>query len=45
MGVFEVVDEEECYDNGCKPLELKWGGQEEGREMQFEIGLSRDQKG
>ena len=24
MGVFEVVDEKECYDNGCKPLKLKW---------------------
>ena len=23
MGVFEVVDEKECYDNGCKPLMLK----------------------
>ena len=27
MGVFEVVDEKECYDNGCKPLMLKWSGQ------------------
>ena len=24
MGVFEVVDEKECYDNGCKLLMLKW---------------------
>ena len=24
MGVFEVVDEKECSDNGCKPLKLKW---------------------
>ena len=24
MGVFEVVDEKECFDNGCKPLKLKW---------------------
>ena len=24
MGVFEVVDENECNDNGCKPLMLKW---------------------
>ena len=38
MGVFEVVDEKECYDNGCKHLKLK------GREMPFEIGLSGDQK-
>ena len=24
MEVFEVVDEKECYDNGCKLLKLKW---------------------
>ena len=24
MGVFEVVDEKECYDNSYKPLMLKW---------------------
>ena len=24
MGVVEVVDEKKCYDNGCKPLKLKW---------------------
>ena len=24
MGMFEDVDEKECYDNGCKPLMLKW---------------------
>ena len=23
IGVFEVVDEQECYDNVCKPLKLK----------------------
>ena len=23
-GVFDVVDEKECYGNGCKPLMLKW---------------------
>ena len=23
MGVFEVVDEKECYNNGCKRLKLK----------------------
>ena len=23
MGVFEVVDEKECHDNGCEPLKLK----------------------
>ena len=24
MGVFKVVDEKECYVNGCEPLMLKW---------------------
>ena len=24
MGVFEVVDEGECCDNGCKPLKQIW---------------------
>ena len=24
MGLFVVVDVKECYDNGCKPLMLKW---------------------
>ena len=24
MGVFKVVDEKECNDNGCKPLMLTW---------------------
>ena len=24
MRVFKVVDEKECYDNGCKSLMLKW---------------------
>ena len=23
-GVFEVVDEKECYDNGCSLLRLEW---------------------
>ena len=45
MGVFEVVDEKKCYDNGCKPLKLKWVGQDEGRKVPFESGLSGDQKG
>ena len=42
MGVFKVVDEKECYDNGCKPLMLKWVDK---REMSFEIGVSRNQEG
>ena len=32
MGVFEVVDEKECYDNGCKPLMLKWVDKMKGEE-------------
>ena len=43
IGVFEVVDEKECYDNGGKP-QTEMGGQDEGREMSFKIGLSGDQK-
>ena len=41
MGVFEVVDEKECDDNSCQ---TEVGGQDERREMSFEIGLSRDQR-
>ena len=39
MGVFDVVDEKKCYDNGCKPLMLKWVDK-----MKFKIGVSRDQE-
>ena len=39
MGVFDVVDEKECYDNGCKPLKLKWVARNAAR------GLLGDQKG
>ena len=45
MGVFEVVDEKECYDNGCKPLKLKWVDEMKGEKMPFEIVLSGDQEG
>ena len=45
MGVFEVVDEKECYDNGCKPLMLYWVDTIARREMSFKIGVSRDQEG
>ena len=43
MGVFEVVNEKECCDNGCKPR-VEMGGQSERREMSFKIGVSRDQE-
>ena len=41
MGVFEVVDEKECYDKRLQTSHVEMGGQDEGREMPFEIGLSR----
>ena len=45
MGVFEVVDEKECYDHGCKHPILKWVDKVKRREMSFKIGVSRDQEG
>ena len=45
MGVFKVVDEKECYDNGGKPFMLKWVDKMKGEKMPFKIGLSRDQEG
>ena len=45
MEVFEVVDEKERYDNGCKPLMLKWADKMKRREMSFKIGVSGDQEG
>ena len=45
MGVFKVVDEKECHDNGCKPLMLKWVDKMKGEKMSFKIGVSRDQEG
>ena len=44
MGVFEVVDEKECHDNGCKPLKLKWVDKMKGEKCR-KIGLSRNQEG
>ena len=41
-GVFEVVDERECYDNGGNPLTLKWVDKMTG-DVPFEVGLSGDQ--
>ena len=37
MGVFEVVDEKECYDNGCKPLMLKWVDQMQGEKCRSRL--------
>ena len=44
MGVLEVVDEKECYDNGCKPLMLKWVDKTKGEKCRSRL-VSRDQEG
>ena len=40
MGVFEVVDEKECYDNGCKPLMLKWVDKMKGEKCRLKMLVS-----
>ena len=45
IGVFEVVDEKECYDNGCKSLMLKWVDKMKGEKCRSRFGVSRDQEG
>ena len=37
MGVIEVVDEKECYDNGCKPLMLKWVAKMKGEKCRSRL--------
>ena len=37
MGVFEVVDEKECYDNGCKSLKLKWVDKKKGEKCRSRL--------
>ena len=49
MGVFEVVDEKECYDNGCKPLMLKWVDKMKGEKCRSrlvcrEVKKARDRR-
>ena len=44
IGVFEVVDEKECYDNGCKPLMLKWVDKMKGEKCRSRGGVSRNQE-
>ena len=39
------VRKSECFDNGWQASQTEVGGQDEGREMPFAIGLSGDQKG
>ena len=45
MGVFEVVDEKKVLRQRLQTSHVDMSGQDEGREMPFEIGLSGDQKG
>ena len=47
MGVSEVADEKECYDNGCKPLKLKWVDKMKGEKCRSrlvcrEIKMAKD---
>ena len=44
MDVFEVVDEKECYDNGCKPLKLKWVDKMKGEKCRSRL-VCRQTKG
>ena len=37
MEVFEVVDEKECYDKGCKLLMLKWVDKKKGEKCRSRL--------
>ena len=39
------IRKSECFDNGWQASQTEVGGQDEGRGMPFEIGLSGDQNG
>ena len=41
MGVFKVVDEKECFDNGCKPLMLKWVDKMTGEKCRSRLCVER----
>ena len=41
IGVVEVVDEKECYDNGCKPLKLKWVDKMKGEKCRLRLVCRR----
>ena len=43
MGVFEGVNEKECYDNSCKLLMLKWVDRMKG-EMSRSRSVCRDER-
>ena len=42
--MFEVVDEKQCYDNGCNPLTLRWVDEMKGDVCRWEVGLSGNQE-
>ena len=44
MGVFEVVDEKECHDNGCKPLKLKWVDKMKGEKCRSRLVCRENKK-
>ena len=45
MGVFEVVDDKECHDNGCKPLKLKWVDKMKGEKCRSRLVCREIKKG
>ena len=45
MGVFEVVDEKECDDNGYKPLMLKWVDKMKGEKCRSRLVCREIKKG
>ena len=45
MGVFEVVDEKKCYDNGCKLLKLKWVDKMKGEKCRSRVVCREIKKG
>ena len=45
VGVFEVVHEKECYDNGCKPFMLKWVDKMKGEKCRSRLVCRETEKG
>ena len=44
MGVFKVVDEKECHDNGCKPLMLKWVDKMKGEKCRSRLCVEKSRR-
>ena len=44
MGVFDFVDEKECYENGCKLLMLKWVNKLKGEKCRSRLVCREIQK-